>query len=198
MNLNKKIHRYLKIRPHDTPPYCGIAKTRRSDLIKIFKMAGFKHGAEIGVNRGKHSYAMCQIIPDLNLICVDPWQAYAKRSNAAKQEACYQETKKKLAPYNVKFIKDFSLNAAVIIPDRSLDFVYIDANHTFDGCISDLIAWAPKVKIGGIISGHDYMHHHTFGIIEAVNAYTRAHNINAWYLIKAREPTYFWVKKHND
>jgi hypothetical protein len=198
MNLNRKIKRFLKIQPHDTSPYCSAYKIKRTDLIQIFKMAGFKHGAEIGVNKANHSLAICQIIPDINLICVDPWKAYIKRNNSQQQERCYQEAKEKLSNYNIKFIKDTSLNAVKTIVDGSLDFVYIDGDHTFDACISDLVAWAPKVKIGGIVAGHDYVQRYMFGVIEAVNAYTRAHNIFEWYLLKGKEPTFFWVKKHND
>lgn len=195
MNLNKKIRKFLKIQPDDTPPYCGAYKTKRSDLIKIFNMAGFKHGAEIGVNKGNHSLIICETIPDVSLICVDPWKAYIKRNSQKLQEQCYNEAKTKLSKYNVKFIRDTSLNAVKTIPDQSLDFVYIDGDHTFDACISDLVEWSPKVKTGGIVSGHDYVQRYRFGVIEAVNAYTRAHNITQWYLIKGREPTFFWVKK---
>ncbi len=40
--------------------------------------------------------------------------------------------------------------------DQSLDFVYLDARHDFQGVFSDLIAWWPKLRIGGVIAGHDY------------------------------------------
>lgn len=37
-----------------------------------------------------------------------------------------------------------------------LDFVYIDADHMYASVMQDLIAWFPKVRIGGILCGHDY------------------------------------------
>ena len=198
MDLDNKIRKYLRIKRNDMPPYCGRIRSKRSNLINIFKMAGFKHGAEVGVNKGNHSYAICQIMPDINLSCIDTWTANTRRPDPEQQESAYQQAKKQLAPYNVKLIKDTSLNAVTTFASGSLDFVYIDANHTFDSCMSDLIAWAPKVKIGGIISGHDYLECYKYGVIEAVNTYTRAHNVNSWYIISNRQPTYFWVKKHND
>jgi len=40
--------------------------------------------------------------------------------------------------------------------DESLDFVYIDADHTYEIVKKDIESWYPKVKIGGILAGHDY------------------------------------------
>jgi predicted O-methyltransferase YrrM len=189
------IRKFLKIQPDDTPPYCGAYKIKRSDLIEIFKRSGFKIGAEIGVNKGNHSEMMCQMMPDLELTCVDPWKDYIKRNDPQTQEKCYQEAKEKLSKYNVTIIRDTSLNAVKLFPDNYFDFVYIDGNHTFDDCIMDLVFWSQKVRSGGMVAGHDYVQRYQFGVIEAVNAYTRAHNINDWYLLKGREPTFFWVKK---
>lgn len=36
------------------------------------------------------------------------------------------------------------------------DFVFIDAAHDYDSVKSDIEAWLPKVKPGGILAGHDY------------------------------------------
>ena len=41
--------------------------------------------------------------------------------------------------------------------DASIDFVYIDARHTYDAVMEDLEAWWPKVRPGGIVAGEDYM-----------------------------------------
>lgn len=51
-----------------------------------------------------------------------------------------------------------SVEAAATYEDNSLDFVFIDADHTYDAVKSDILAWLPKIKINGIISGHDYDH----------------------------------------
>ena len=40
---------------------------------------------------------------------------------------------------------------------QSLDFVYIDARHDYDGCLEDIVAWYPKLKKGGLIAGHDFI-----------------------------------------
>jgi len=49
-----------------------------------------------------------------------------------------------------------SVEASTLFPDEYFDMVYIDALHTFDAVTQDIKAWLPKVRIGGILGGHDY------------------------------------------
>ena len=86
------------------------------------------------------------------------------------------------------------------IPDKSLDFVYIDAMHEFDPFTLDLICWSDKVRPGGIVAGHDYSPESWCnGVMLAVKTYTRAHNIDKWYITSEESndhlaPSFFWVK----
>lgn len=49
-----------------------------------------------------------------------------------------------------------TLDAATQFADRSVDFVYVDADHSYDAVKQDIHAWLPKMKDGGILAGHDY------------------------------------------
>ena len=49
-----------------------------------------------------------------------------------------------------------SIQASQLYKDESLDFVFIDADHAYESVLSDIQAWYPKVKIGGILAGDDY------------------------------------------
>ena len=62
-----------------------------------------------------------------------------------------------------------SVEAAADFADQSLDFVFIDARHTYDAASQDLAAWWPKVKPGGLIAGHEYVH--SPGVRAAVDAF---------------------------
>ena len=88
-----------------------------------------------------------------------------------------------------------SMEAVSKIPDASLDFVYIDGRHEFDFIMMDLIAWAPKVRAGGIVSGHDYYQFYRGGVVHAVNAYVLGHNIKEWFVTREKECSFFWVKQ---
>lgn len=64
-------------------------------------------------------------------------------------------------------IKEISWNAASHFEDGSVDFVFIDADHEYDSVCKDIKAWMPKIRKGGIISGHDYFN--PCGVKDAVN-----------------------------
>ncbi len=55
----------------------------------------------------------------------------------------------------VRMVKGFSLEVAPLFPDEYFDWVYIDANHLLT--YQDAVAWWPKVKTGGWLTGHDYV-----------------------------------------
>ena len=150
----------------------------RNELARYFNTLGFKRGAEIGVAYGRYSQILCESIPDLDLICVDAYYYYPENSQDGTQEQlnkCKRIATERLAKYRVSFVQRFSMDAVKDIPDRSLDFVYIDCNHKFDYAIEDIIHWSRKVRKGGIVSGHDYWKIKDFGVVEAVDIYAKVH-----------------------
>jgi len=68
----------------------------------------------------------------------------------------------------VKPLISDSADAAHLFADHSLDFVFIDASHDFDGVRRDVAAWLPKVRVGGVFAGHDAG---CPGLLNAVSAY---------------------------
>lgn len=64
------------------------------------------------------------------------------------------------------FMKMSSVDAARFIVDGSLDLVFIDADHSYESVKNDIIAWLPKVRVGGVICGHDY--EYKIGVVQAV------------------------------
>lgn len=133
-------------------------------------MSGMDHpvGAEIGVFAGELSRRLLSRA-DLTLYLVDSWTAehnptYAASGDfhttltQAQQERYYRITHDMIyfAGPRARILRKDSREAAKDIPDASLDFVFIDADHSYEGCKADIEAWRPKVKAGGFISGHDY------------------------------------------
>ena len=165
-----------------------IAKLDRKRLMIHLGEAGYTKGAEIGVDRGRFSEYMFKVIPNLHLLCVDPW--YWK----LRGESRYQSTVKRLEPHNATVIRKKSHEAVLEIEDESLDFVYIDGDHTFDYVMTDIIMWARKVRIGGIVAGHDLYRFRGAGVVEAVEIYTKMHVITQWFVTDERTPTWFWLK----
>ncbi len=172
-----------------TPGPIRVPVFTRDDLSKVIGLMGLRKGAEIGVQQGYHSVQMLESIPDCELLCVDDWKIWwSKREEQGARE--------RLALHNATIVKALSIDASRDVPDGSLDFVYIDASHTFDNVMLDLIIWSPKVRKGGIVSGHDYDKPHRKGVIPAVDMYVKMHKINEWFLTE--EPhmsSFFWMKQ---
>jgi len=57
---------------------------------------------------------------------------------------------------NIVKVRKSSIEAAKDFKDKSLDAVYIDAEHDENSVRSDIKTWRPKVKFGGYLTGHDY------------------------------------------
>lgn len=80
---------------------------------------------------------------------------------------------------NINVIKQWSHIASALFDDESVDFIYLDANHSTAGCMSDLVAWYPKLKNGGIISGHDYCpgNGEGYGVKDAVDGFAKENGL---------------------
>jgi hypothetical protein len=169
----------------------------RTHLAELFGELGYTQGAEVGVRSGNFSLELLQNIPELHIKCVDSWAAYAKVSQS-RQDKHFEHCKLKLKEFadkgQVEFIKAPSLEAVALVPDKSLDFVYIDGRHEFDFVIRDIIEWSRKVRIGGIVAGHDYTYPN--GVTQAVDKYVEE-NIVALNITKEDDvpKSWFWVKE---
>lgn len=100
------------------------------------------------------------------MICVDMWLSLPPRDNVPGAETYADRDKEaeyvrfsqfaqKHFPDRVDIMRMDTHSAARFVPDASLDFVFIDADHTYEGCKRDIEDWACKIRPGGILSGHD-------------------------------------------
>lgn len=193
-SADRTIWNELHCHHHDNVPYSGW-EARRTLLPSIFAKLGYNKGAEIGVRTGDYSELLLKANPSLHLLCVDPWTPYRLRK-AEEQEQNYQETLRRLAPYNATVVRKTSMDAVVDVPEGSLDFVYIDGLHEFEPVMLDILHWARRVRKGGVVSGHDYCWGYQTGVVAAVDAYVRGMGIQSWYLTtRDREPSWLWVTR---
>ena len=199
--------------PADKNGLTEIPDCSRDDLPQFFLERGYKVGAEIGTSKGVYAETICKA--GLKLYAIDPWISYddyygGTEKFQKKMDRVYEDAKKLLSPYDCVIIKKTSMDALADIPDESLDFVYIDANHDFMYVAQDLFEWSKKVKKGGVISGHDYFYsqYRTYDAIHVkyvVDAYVKAFKIKQWYVIGRKEKiegevrdrprSFFWIKQ---
>lgn len=135
----------------------------RSLWIKdISKYIGDGKGVEVGVFKGDFSKEILQNWSG-TLYMVDVWKGlgeeYIDISNHNFHADAYKNTMDNIHGYEDRgiMIRASSKNASEIFEDESLDFVFIDANHAYDFVVEDIKLWYPKLKKGGMFSGHDYI-----------------------------------------
>jgi len=169
----------------------------RDELPKFFKEIGFTVGAEIGAYKGAFTEVFCK--EGLKMYAIDPWMAYGGAGRTQKkqdrQDFLYKHTERTLAPYDdCKIIRKTSVDALSDFKDDSLDFVYIDGDHEFSHIATDIVEWTKKVKVGGVVSGHDYFctDPHARNLVchvgPIIDAYVKVFGIENFYTLGRSKP----------
>lgn len=140
--------------------------TTRDELPRVFNARRFLGvGAEIGVAYGEFSEHILSIWNGEKLISVDPWIEMAPEEyvdtcnqNQDSMERAHETAARRLAAFKGRseIWRETGHEACARVAPRSLDFVYIDAQHSYEAVVRDLADWFPLVRSGGIIAGHDY------------------------------------------
>lgn len=177
----------------------------RNELGRFLTELGLtREGVEVGVAFGGFSEIILSQWPG-KLHLVDLWSpqdpaVYREVTNFQVDWGLwYGQMLQKMQRFGNRAIPHRSASAAAsfFFADNSLDFVYIDANHSFEAVTEDLNLWAPKVKVGGLISGHDYEDNNTGGkwcfVKSAVDKWAAEHKVEisvckggclSWYFFK--------------
>ena len=135
-------------------------------------------GAEIGVYEAINALWMLSLIPDLKLYLIDDYTNMTSYTGGPIVPKGFSERIKGIAEWNLaryngrKVVIDKpSLIAADEFDKNFFDYVYIDGDHEYDAVKKDLVAWYPKVKVGGMLAGHDYgMHEVSSAVTEFKNS----------------------------
>ena len=149
----------LKLKPTFRIPYYGlhgveIPDTRRNDFPKFLYDMGCRVGVEIGVDRAH--FGMKLALAGLKVYGVDPYMQYIEWKAKNSYRSHEDEARRNTQGLDYTIIKKTSMEALKDFEDESLDFVYIDGNHTLPYIAADIFGWERKLKKGGIMSGHDY------------------------------------------
>lgn len=121
------------------------------------------------------------------IVCVDTWAGGPEHETLVKDlggpqgvyEAFMKNVEQAGVLHAIRPVIAPSLSAAKRFKPRSFHSVFIDADHSAAAVRADIAAWAPKVKRGGILAGHDYDYASVRG---EVSAYSEAAGvrINEW------------------
>lgn len=147
-------------------------KMDRKDGIRkrvLARLGGVETIVEIGVWRGRFSNVLLSTMKPKKLYLVDPWAATTEdeaedalttAKNAAQMEQIFNAVQNRFSDQiesgQVEIRRDYSGNALKAFDDASIDLIYIDGDHTYEGVKTDLdLAWQ-KIKPKGYIMLDDY------------------------------------------
>jgi len=166
---------------------------------------------EVGVHQGTFSEMMIQELNPGKLFLVDPWEigddlnangqtydetlgllktAYSTDSDLATVQERFSS---QIQENRVEILKDYSYNAVDNFKDLSLDLVYIDACHLYESVKADLAAYLPKLKLTGVMSGHDYFEYSNFGVIQAVDEFLESNPGFEFSIFNNSDGGYDWA-----
>ncbi len=155
---------------------------------------------ELGVFQGANFDLMIDHNPQV-AIAIDSWRddgEISRNDMGYTQEELnnqYRDFAFRMAykPF-VKIYREHTYDAFVHFPDNYFDLAYVDADHSYDGCLKDVECWYPKIKPGKFFVGDDYRSARAsktgvkFGVIEAVNKFAKENNLEVYEL-----PRYGWA-----
>ena len=165
----------------------------RDQIIKYIETLNSPTICEVGTRNGDYFYNALFAENCSAGIMVDVWrntEDINQNDSDYTQDQLdeqYKKVFKRTMNYaNVRIIREFSDKACDFFEDETFDFVYIDADHSYNGCLRDLNCWYPKVKRGGILAGHDFIepelckrmgHITTFGVVQALHDFLSNNNL---------------------
>jgi len=120
--------------------------------------------------------------------CVDTWDGSPELLNdpdvvSGELQDVFLKNTAPVKKY-IHALKEESVKAASIFKDEVCDFVYIDADHSYEAVKADIEAWLPKVKVGGVLAGDDRT---AEGVAQALAELLPEHEIDG--------VNWVWVKK---
>lgn len=157
---------------------------------------------EVGVKSGEFFKWLTKNNPKLS-VAVDLWDLYTIPS---QNDLNYDigDIKKFESEFRHKFKdtiihKMSSIEASKLFENFMFDLIYLDADHTYESTKSDMYAWYPKVKSGGILAGHDYCEYYInatsteFGVIKAVDEFIKENDLtHNFHITKFGSPEDRW------
>ena len=143
---------------------------RKYFLRSLIEQYNYSTMAEVGVRDGRTTFYLLDNIPNLIIYGVD-LSSKGYYSNEVKQK--YGN---RLIP-----IEGDSHSVSHLVPN--VDLVFIDADHSYNGCKGDILAYRSKVNVNGTLAGHDIDYP---GVNQAVNELVGTYDVgpnNVWFTL---------------
>ena len=193
----------------------------REDFPFLLNRLGLANvGMELGVHSGEYSKVLLKYWLGKKLYLVDSWrhfESYKDIDNEDHNTQLQHIAKTFMNIYDFKdkatIIRETSKGASELFKENYLDFVYIDANHSYKACKEDIELWYPKIKNGGFLCGHDYTNNSInvnkvtdIGVKDAVDEFVLNNNLKLEVIYEkfdivlgeSQVPIYSWFIKKEE
>lgn len=167
--------------------------TKRSELELLRRLASEMPPnalvVEVGSHRGRSTIAIAaglEAVAGARLFAVDPFTgdpSWQGKTDATEARRLFERNTKALSFLEV--VQAPSVEAAGRFESSSVDWVFIDGLHDYRSVCEDIRAWSPKMKPGGLMSGHDYGR---AGVTDAVLTYFQRHDVEHSIWMTSDEP----------
>lgn len=169
------------------------AQRAKKDALRRSMLSKMPKGGvcvEVGVWRAEFSTILKDVLSPKQLYLIDPWAVQDDAAGGAslagakdreKMDLIHDQVATKfaseIADGAVTIIRDYSAPALAKFDDASIDFTYLDGDHSFEGVLADLDALFPKLKPGGVVMLDDYHQKGWWGdgVIRALNTFVGKH-----------------------
>lgn len=145
-------------------------RTQFGELLEYLELKG--DALEIGVAEGLNAENIIKSPQVERLYLIDAYKKLDQRGDGGFDQQWhdinFKLAQERLAPYNKAiWLRGLSQDMIDSVPDDSLIFCYLDGDHSYNGALGDLQRIYKKVKVGGVIAGHDYLNP-AYGVNQAV------------------------------
>lgn len=165
------------------------------DLIN--KLGHSVVGVELGVWFGNNMCYLLDNCPNIyTLIGIDPYKPYQDWNRYIGDDLINQAKSTAFNNLNNFPKEKWSLHVAEseIVSNyfgyKSLDFIFIDGDHSYEMCYKDLNLWYDKIRSGGLFSGHDFS---LPGVNKALLQFRQEKNIKGFFKV-IRNDVWYWIK----
>ncbi len=140
------------------------AENRYQLWIRLVSELRCSSVCEIGVWKGEFAQTLLENVPGIETYTlVDPWKNLPNWNKPANKtdiefEEIRHEALERVSKFRGKIveIRETTKKASALLGDRSIDFAYVDGDHTLRGITMDLLSILPKIREGGYIGGDDF------------------------------------------
>lgn len=202
VNQERKAKRHKE---SETLPYTELTEAHiknlkvlvnRETLLKQLPSGGIV--AELGVDKGAFSEKILSLCTPSKFHLVDTWGT--KRYHEGLMQDVRQRFQDPIKRDVIEINRGYSTEVGKNFPDHYFDWIYIDTNHSYKTTKEELEIYAPKIKEGGLIAGHDFVvwnwkNDVRYGVIEAVYEFCVKHRWEWVYLTTELYAPSFGLRK---